>query len=250
MMLTPFNYADKVAEGVETFFSMQRQTLQMAFGNLERLRISRYESLSQTQISLQNATETIGRQILTNQLAVRNSIDQAFQLKLPKTTKQWDTLQQNFSNYCENVLKQIDHSVVMTKRVAEQSQKAESTVQQLAQHFVNEHLDSIQKNTLKVWARPSVVITVEEDKEEEVLTEYKAPLTETAIPEVVDSQKLADSILTNKESKPQSKKSTEQTSDFVLAQPTSEEKSLATKVVNNPKSAQRTGSSRSSRRSK
>ena len=121
-MLTPFNYADKVAEGVETFFSTQRQTLQMAFGNLERSRISRYESLSQTQISLQNATETIGRQILTNQLAVRNSINQAFQLKLPKTTKQWDTLQQNFSNYCDNDLKQIDHSVVMTKRVAEQSQ--------------------------------------------------------------------------------------------------------------------------------
>ena len=87
-MLTPFNYADKVAEGVETFFSMQRQTLQMAFGNLERSRISRYESLSQTQTSLRNATETIGRQILTNQLAVRNSINQAFQLKLPKTTKQ------------------------------------------------------------------------------------------------------------------------------------------------------------------
>ena len=250
MMLTPFNYADKVAEGVETFFSMQRQTLQMAFGNLERSRISRYESLSQTQISLQNATETIGRQILTNQLAVRNSINQAFQLKLPKTTKQWNTLQQNFSNYCENVLKQIDHSVVMTKRVAEQSQKAESTVQQLAQHFMNEHLDSIQKNTLKVWARPSVVITVEEDKEEEVLTEDKAPLTETASPEVVDSQKSADPILTNKESKPQSKKSTEQASDFVLAPSTSEEKSMAIKAVSNPKSAQRTGSSRSSRRSK
>ena len=250
MMLTPFNYADKVAEGVETFFSMQRQTLQMAFGNLERSRISRYESLSQTQISLQNATETIGRQILTNQLVVRNSINQAFQLKLPKTAKQLDTLQQNFSNCCENVLKQIDHSVVMTKRVAEQSQKAESTVQQLAQHFMNEHLDSIQKNTQKVWARPSVVITVEEGKEEEVLTEDKAPLTETAIPEVVDSQKSADPILTNEESKPQSKKSTEQASDFVLAQSTSDEKSLATKVVNNPKSAQRTGSSRSSRRSK
>ena len=107
-MLTPFNYADKVAEGVETFFSMQRQTLLMAFGNLERSRISRYESLSQTQISLQNATDAIGQQILTNQLAVRNSINQAFQLKLPKTTKQWDTLQQNFSNCCDNVLKQIE----------------------------------------------------------------------------------------------------------------------------------------------
>ena len=136
-MFTPFNYAGKVAEGVETFFSMQRQTLQMAFENLERSRISRYESLSRTQISLQNATETIGRQILTNQLAVRNSVNQAFQLKLPKTTKQWDTLQQNFSNYCENVLKQIDHSVVMTKRGAEKSQKAESKAQQLSQNFLN-----------------------------------------------------------------------------------------------------------------
>ena len=182
-MLTPFNNIDKVAEGVEDFFSMQRQTLQMAFENLERSRISRYESLSRTQITLQNATETIGRQILTNQLAVRKSINQAFHLKLLKTTKQWDTLQQNFSNCCENVLKQIDHSVVITKRVAEQSQKAESTLQQLAQHFLNEHLDSIQKNILKVWARPSIVVTVEEDREEEVSTEVKAPLTETAIPE-------------------------------------------------------------------
>ena len=144
-MLTPLNNIDKVAEGVEDFFSMQRQTLQMAFENLERSRISRYESLSRTQIPLHNATETIGRQILTNQLAVRKSINQAFHLKLPKTIKQWDTLQQNFSNCCENVLKQIDHSVVMTKRVAEQSQKAESTLQQLAQHFLNEHIDSIQK---------------------------------------------------------------------------------------------------------
>ena len=250
MILTPFNYADKVTEGVEAFFSMQKQTLQMAFENLERSRISRYESLGRTQISLQNATETIGQQILTNQLAVRKSINQTFQLKFPKTTKQWDTLQQNFSNYCENVFKQIDHSVVMTKRVAEQSQKAESTAQQLSQNFLNEYLDGIQKNTLMVWARPSVVITVEEDKEEGVLTEDKAPLTETAIPEVVDSQKSADPILTNEESKPQSKKSTEQASEFVLAQSASEEKSLATKVASNQKSAQRTGSSRSSRRSK
>ena len=249
-MLTPFNKIDKVAEGVKDFFSVQRQTLQMAFENLERSRIYRYKSLSWTQIPLQNAIETIGRQILTNQLAVRKSINQAFQLKLPKTTKKWDTLQQNCSNCCENILKQIDHSAVITKRVAEQSQKTESTLQQLAQHFLNEHLDSIQKNTLKVWARPSVVITVEEDREEEVLTEVKAPLTETAIPKNVDSQKEADPILTNKESKPQSKKPTEQASESVVIQSTSKEESLATKVVNNPKSAQRTGSSRSSRRSK
>ena len=244
-MLTPFNNIDKFAEGVEDFFSMQRQTLQMAFKNLEKSRISRYESLSRTQTPLQNATETIRRQILTNQLAVRKSINQAFHLKLPKTIKQWDTLQQNFSNCCENVLKQIDHSVVITKRVAEQSQKAESTLQQLAQHLLNEHLDSIQKNTLKVWARPSIVVTVEEDREEEVSTEVKAPLTETAIPEVADSQKEANPILTNKESKPQSKKPTEQASESVVIQSTSKEESPATKVVSNPKSAQRTGSRRS-----
>ena len=244
-MLTPFTNIDKVAEGVEDFFSMQRQTLQMAFENLERSRISRYESLSRTQIPLQNAIETIGRQILTNQLAVRKSINQAFHLKLPKTIKQWDTLQQNFSNCCENVLKQIDHSVVITKRVAEQSQKAESTLQQLAQHYINEHLDSIQKNTLKVWARPSIVVTVEEDREEEVSTEVKAPLTETAIPEVEDSQKSVDPILANKESKPQSKKPTGQASESLVIQSTSKEESLATKVVSNPKSAQRTGSRRS-----
>jgi hypothetical protein len=222
----------------------------MAFENLERSRISRYESLGRTQIFLQNAAETIGQQILTNQLVVRKSTNQTFQLKLPNTTKQWDTLQQNFSNYCENVLKQIDHSVVMTKRVAEQSQNAESTVQQLSQNFLNGHLDGIQKNTLKVWARPTVVVTVEEDKEEENLTEVKAPLTETAIPEVADSQKEANPILTNKESKLQSKKPTEQASESLVIQSTSKEESLATKVVSNPKSAQRTGSSRSSRRSK
>jgi hypothetical protein len=138
----------------------------------------------------------------------------------------------------------------MTKRAAEQSQKAESKAQQLSQNFLNGQLDSIQKNTLKVWARPTVVVTVEEDKEEAVSTEVKAPLTETAIPDAVDSQKSVDPILANKESKPQSNKPTEQASEFVLAQSTSEEKSLAAKVATNQKSAQRTGSSRSSRRSK
>ena len=121
MILTTFNHADKVVEGVESFFSMQRRTLQMVFENLERSRVSRYESLSRTQISLQNATETIGQQILINQMTVRKSVNQGFQLKLPKITKQWDTQQQNFSNYCENFLKQIDHSVVMATRTAEQT---------------------------------------------------------------------------------------------------------------------------------
>ena len=106
-MLTPFNNIDKVAKEVEDFFSMQRQTLQMAFENLEKSRISRYESLSRTQIPLQNATETIGRQILTNQLAVRKSINQAFHLKLPKTIKQWDTLQQNFSKFVRMFLSKL-----------------------------------------------------------------------------------------------------------------------------------------------
>ena len=250
MILTPFNHADKVVEGVESFFSMQRRTLKMVFENLERSRVSRYESLSRTQISLQNATETIGQQILINQMTVRKSINQAFQLKLPKITKQWDTQQQNFSNYCENFLKQIDHSVVMAKRTAEQSQKAESTAQQLSQNFLNGHLDSIQKNMLKVWARPKAIVAVEEDKEEEVLTEAETPLTETAISEIVDFQKSVDPVLTNKESKLQSKKSTEKASEFALAQSTSEENSLATKITINQKSAQRTASSRSSRRSK
>jgi hypothetical protein len=250
MILTPFNHAEKVVEGVESFFSMQRRTLQMVFETLERSRVSRYESLSRTQISLQNATETIGQQILINQMTVRKSINQAFQLKLPKITKQWDTQQQNFSNYCENFLKQIDHSVVMATRTAEQSQKAESTAQQLSQNFLNGHFDSIQKNMLKVWARPKAIVAVEEDKEEEVLTEAETPLTETAISEIVDFQKSVDPVLTNKESKLQSKKSTEKASEFALAQSTSEENSLATKITINQKSAQRTASSRSSRRSK
>ena len=183
-------------------------------------------------------------------MTVRKSINQAFQLKLPKITKQWDTQQQNFSNYCENFLKQIDYSVVMAKRTAEQSQKAESTAQQLSQNFLNGHLDSIQKNMLKVWARPKAIVAVEEDKEEEVLTEAETPLTETAISEIVDFQKSVDPVLTNKESKLQSKKSTEKASEFALAQSTSEENSLATKITINQKSAQRTASSRSSRRSK
>jgi len=91
---------------------------------------------------------------------------------------------------------------------------------------------------------------VEEDKEEEVLTEAETPLTETAISEIVDFQKSVDPVLTNKESKLQSKKSTEKASEFALAQSTSEENSLGTKITINQKSAQRTASSRSSRRSK
>ena len=61
----------------------------------------------------------------------------------------------------------------MTKRAAEQSQKAESKAQQLSQNFLNGQLDSIQKNTLKVWARPTVVVTVEEDKEEAEVTDIE-----------------------------------------------------------------------------
>ena len=138
----------------------------------------------------------------------------------------------------------------MATRTAEQSQKAESTAQQLSQNFLNRHLDSIQKNMLKVWARTKTIVAVEKDKEEEVLTEAETPLTETVISEIVDFQKSVDPVLTNKESKLQSKKPTEKASEVALAQSTSEEKSLAAKVVTNQKSAQRTGSSRSSRRSK
>jgi hypothetical protein len=66
----------------------------------------------------------------------------------------------------------------------------------------------------------------------------------------VDFQKSVDPVLTNKESKLQSKKPTEKASEVALAQSTSEEKSLATKITINQKSAQRTASSQSSRRSK
>ena len=68
----------------------------------------------------------------------------------------------------------------------------------------------------------------EEDREKEVSTEVKAPLTETAIPEA-DSQKEANPILTNKGSKSHSKKPTE-ASESVVIQSTSKEESLATKV--------------------
>ena len=87
MILAPFNYAEKVAEGVEMFFSMQRQTLKTAFENLERTRNSQHKSISRTQISFQNATETFGQQIMTIQLVVRKFVNQAFQSKLPKTTR-------------------------------------------------------------------------------------------------------------------------------------------------------------------
>jgi hypothetical protein len=136
MILAPFNYAEKVAEGVEMFFSMQRQTLQTAFENLERSRNSQYESLSRTQISFQNATETFGQQILTTQLVVRKFVTQAFQSKLPKPTRQWETLQQNFSNHCEHALNETNYSVAMSKQAMEQSRKAESQTQQLARNFL------------------------------------------------------------------------------------------------------------------
>ena len=100
---------------------------------------------------------------------------------------------------------------------------------------------------IKGWARPTVLVTVQENKEEEVLTEVKASVTKTAIPEVVSS---LDPALTNNESKPPKKLPTEQASEFVPSQSTLEEKSTMTKVANNPKGAQRTCSSRNSRRSK
>jgi hypothetical protein len=97
------------------------------------------------------------------------------------------------------------------------------------------------------WARPTVLVTVQQNNEVEVLTEFNDSVTETAVPEVVSS---LGPVLTNKELKSPRKQSTEQASEFVLAQSTLEEKSPMTKIASNPKSVQRTGSSRSSRRSK
>jgi len=246
-MLPPFNYADKISNGVETFFSMQRQTLKMVFENLERSKILRYKIFSRTKISLQNATETFGQQVLTTQLAVRRSINQVFQSKLPKTARWWETLQHNFSIHCEHVLNQINYSVVVSKRATEQSQNAESRAQQLAQNILNDQLDTIQDSIIMSWARPTVLVTVQENKEEEILTEVKASVTKTAIPKAVSS---FDPALTNNESKPLKKEPTEQASELVLVKSILEEKSTMTKTASNPKGVQTTGSSRNSRRSK
>ena len=105
----PFKYADKISKRVETFCSMQRQTLKMAFENFERSKNLRYESFSRTQVSLQDATETFGQQVLTTQLAVRRFINLVFQPKLLKTARRWETLQHNFSIHCEHVLNQINY---------------------------------------------------------------------------------------------------------------------------------------------
>ena len=137
--------------------------------------------------------------------------------------------------------------MVVSKRATEQSQNVESRAKQLTQNILNSQLDIIQDNMIKGWVRPTVLVTVQENKEEEVLTEVKASVTKTAIPEVVS---FLDPVLTNNESKPLKKQSTEQASEFVLSQSTLEEKSTMTKVASNPKGAQRTCSSRNSRRSK
>lgn len=89
--------------------------------------------------------------------------------------------------------------MVVSKRATEQSQNAESRAQQLTQNILNSQLDIIQDNMIKGWARPTVLVTVQENKEEEVLTEVKASVTKTAIPEVVS---FLDPVLTNNESKP------------------------------------------------
>jgi hypothetical protein len=90
-------------------------------------------------------------------------------------------------------------------------------------------------------------VTVQQNNEVEVLTEVNDSVTETAVPEVVSS---LGPVLTNKELKSPRKQSIEQASELVLAQSTLEEKSPMTKIASNPKSVQRTGSSRNSRRSK
>ena len=89
--------------------------------------------------------------------------------------------------------------MVVSKRATEQSQNVESRAKQLTQNILNSQLDIIQDNMIKGWARPTVLVTVQENKEEEVLTEVKASVTKTAIPEVVS---FLDPVLTNNESKP------------------------------------------------
>ena len=219
----------------------------MAFENFERSKNLRYESFSRTQVSLQDAAETFGQQVLTTQLAVRRFINQVFQPKLLKTARRWETLQHNFSIHCEHVLNQINYSVVVSKRATEQSQNAESRAQQLAQNILNDQLDTIQDSIIMSWARPTVLVTVQENKEEEILTEVKASVTKTAIPKAVSS---FDPALTNNESKPLKKEPTEQASELVLVKSILEEKSTMTKTASNPKGVQTTGSSRNSRRSK
>ena len=219
----------------------------MAFENFERSKNFRYESFSRTKFSLQKATEIFGKQILTTQLAVRRSINQVFQSKLPKTARWWETLQHNFSIHCEHVLNQINYAVVVSKRAMEQSQNAESRAQQLAQNILNDQLDTIQDSIMMSWARPTVLVTAQENKEEEILTEVKASVTKTAISEVVSS---FDPALTNNESKPPKKQPIGQASELVLAKSILEEKSTMTKIASNPKGVQITGSSRNSQRSK
>ena len=67
----------------------------------------------------------------------------------------------------------------------------------MTQNILNDQLDTIQDSIIRSWARPSVLVTARENKEEEILTEVKASVTKTAIPEVVSS---FDPALTNNES--------------------------------------------------
>ena len=81
----------------------------------------------------------------------------------------------------------------------------------MAQNILNDQLDTIQDNIIRSWARPTVSVTAQEDKEEEILTEVKASVTKTAIPEVVSS---FDPALTNNESKPPKKQPTDKANNF------------------------------------
>ena len=116
----------------------------------------------------------------------------------------------------------------------------------MTQNILNDQLDTIQDSVIRSLARPSVLVTARENKEEEILTEVKASVTKTAIPEVVSS---FDPALTNNESKPPKKQPTEQASELVLVRSILEEKSTMKKISSNPKGVQITGSSRNSRRS-
>ena len=117
----------------------------------------------------------------------------------------------------------------------------------MTQNILNDQLDTIQDSIVRSWARPAVLVTAQENKEEEILTEVKASVTKTAIPKAVSS---FDPALTNNESKPLKKEPTEQASELALVKSILEEKSTMTKIASNPKGAQITGSSRNSRRSK
>jgi hypothetical protein len=254
MKFALISYADHIDRGVEILFSLQRQTIQLTFDNIKKLRISRYQALNRTRISLQEATQDFSDQVLTNQMAVRKTMNGAFQLKLPNNTKKWDTLQK----YRENAFQQIDNSVIAMTKAAKQSQKAESKAQLWTQYFLNNQLDIIQKNISKAHARPVVMISAQEHRTEEALTEgtteseikVVANHTGTATQKFVDSLHSGTSVLGKEKFKLMDGQPTKLANNVVLGQAAKEEESPAIKAAKKQKSSQKTGSNRSSRLSK